>query len=64
MEGGWREQSIKLEPPLGGGQGEPCVKSCRPKDGFNLAVQSSFFSSPLTTSGSSGMKTRSSATTC
>ena len=37
MEGGWREPSNKLEPPLGGGAGELCGKSCRPADGLNAA---------------------------
>jgi hypothetical protein len=31
--GGWGEPSNMPEPPLGGGAGESCVKSCRPKDG-------------------------------
>ena len=25
-EGGWRERGAMLEPPLGGGSGEPCGK--------------------------------------
>jgi hypothetical protein len=32
-EEGWVVSSTKLEPPLGGGAGESCGKSCRPKDG-------------------------------
>jgi hypothetical protein len=31
---GWVVSSNMLEPPLGGGAGELCVKACRPKDGF------------------------------
>ena len=33
--------SLELEPPLGGGAGERCVKSCRPQDGFNAGGQTS-----------------------
>src|SRR5258705_13485794 len=36
-EGGWREWSNMPEPPRGGGAGELCVKSCRPKDGVGRA---------------------------
>jgi hypothetical protein len=32
-ERGWGEPSNMLEPPLGGGAGERCVKACRPQDG-------------------------------
>src|SRR5262245_15102467 len=36
-EGGWRELSNELEPPLGGGSGELCDRSCRPQDGVDAA---------------------------
>jgi hypothetical protein len=40
-EGGWGERSNMLEPPLGGGAGELCVKACRPQAGFNGKHRSS-----------------------
>jgi len=42
-EGGWGERSNMLEPPLGGGAGELCGKSCRPVAGFNVEQR---FSAP------------------